>query len=121
MPTQDASKKWTEAPNLGKGVYEAEPSYTTKTEKQMQPVVLAPATDKHPAQVKESSKDVVVGTFCTTLRSGEVTAAQKAEVLERIDDLLVEIKSARMRANETEVVPGTIAETLVGVLLEPLR
>lgn len=119
-PTLDATKNWQKSPQLGAFIWElTAPEKTTKTEKIMTPVIMAPATDKHPAQVQAVTKDQVVGTFSIMKRSGACTAVQKADALVNIDELLVEIKQARMRANETEVVSGTIAQVLVDLLLAP--
>lgn len=122
IPTLDATKHWHLANNIGAYVHEINfPEETTKTEKLVVPVVMSGATDKHPAQVQAVSKDVVVGKFTTIKRSGAATAIQKAEAIKRIDELLVEVKQARMRANETEVDAGNIASTLVTLILEPLE
>ena len=82
---------------------------------------MAAATKEHPAQISAAQKDVVVGKFTTTKRSGSATALQKADALKRIDELLVEIKQARMRANETAVVSGSVSEVLLPLLLEPFQ
>ena len=66
-------------------------------------------------------KDMVVGKFTTIKRSGAATALQKAEAIKRIDELLVEIKQARMRANETEAEKGSVAKVLVNLILEPFK
>ena len=52
------------------------PEVTTKQEKIISPVVLYEATDKHPAQIKEISKDIVVGSFTKTVSSGAITSRQ---------------------------------------------
>jgi len=120
-PTLDATKNWVPAVQLGRHVWElSAPEKTTKTEKIMTPVIMAPATDKHPAQVQAVTKDYVVGTYITTRRSGACTAVQKSDALVQMDDLLIEIKQARMRANETEATTDRIAAKLVAVILEPL-
>lgn len=120
IPTLDAGKAWTLDPATGNWV--AEPEHTVKSEKIMVPVTLAPATDNHPAQVKEASKDNPVGRFTTIKRSGAVTALQKADAIKLIDELLVEIKQARMRANETQVVPNTdVGNVLFNVLMAPFK
>jgi hypothetical protein len=119
MPTLDASKVWTY--NSQQGVWESAPESTTKTEKIMIPVVLAPATDKHPAQVKESTRDNVVGQFTQVNYSTAVTAVQKADAIVLIDELLVEIKQARMRANETTVVSGAVGGKIKNLLLSSLK
>jgi hypothetical protein len=119
MPTLDATKNWTFDHQLGAWV--APPESTTKTEKVMIPVILAPATDKHPAQVKESTRDNVVGSFTLVKRSGAVTAVQKSEAIKQIDAILVAVKQARMRANETEVIQMKIGAEIVKLLLAPLK
>lgn len=121
MPTIDAARKWSRDAKENKNVWVSDPEYGTKTEKIMVPVVLAPATDKHPAQVKESTKDNVVGKFTLIKRSGAVTAVQKSEAIKLVDELLIEIKKARMRANETEVVNRDIGKVLTTLLLNPLK
>ena len=122
IPTLDATKHWMKADELGAGIWAIQyPEETTKTEKQVVPIIMAPATDKHPAQVQPAQKDITVGKFKTIKRSGAVTAFQKAEVIKRVDELLIEVKQARMRANETEAERGTIANKIVALLLEPLK
>lgn len=121
VPTLDATKTWVPS-QVKEGVLKAVvDDVTTKTEKVVTPVVLYEATKEHPAQVKEVSKDEVVGTFTTTNFSGAVTSLQKANALERIDDLIGEIKKARMRANCQEVPNAKIGEELAKYLLEPFR
>lgn len=122
VPTLDATKHWRPAENIGVQVWEVEyPEETTKTEKQVIPIVMVEATKEHPAQVQAVSKDIVVGKFTTTRRSGSATAIQKAEAIKRVDELLVEVKQARMRANETVAETGTVSDILIPLLLEPFR
>lgn len=122
MPTLDATKHWVKVPDQGVGIWETKfPDETTKTEKVTVPVTMSPATDKHPAQVAAVNKDIVVGKNSITKRSGACTALQKAEAIKVVDDLMVEVKQARMRANETEAVTEKIADKVVAVLLAPLK
>lgn len=115
MPTLDPSKKWVVERD---GVHKlAEPAESSQTLTTMVPVVLAPATDKHPAQVKEASKVIVVGTFQDMTFSGAATSQQKADVLALCDELLVAVKQARMRANSVGVqIPADGAEKLTALL-----
>lgn len=53
MPTLDPSRKWEKD---RPGVWKSDSPKTSQTEKVMYPVELSPATEKHPAQVKEASK-----------------------------------------------------------------
>jgi hypothetical protein len=119
IPTQDATRTWTHNPDMGTGVYEASLEETEKTEKQAVPVTLAQPTKEHPAQVQLISKDVTVGRFTTQRRTGAATAQQKYDALKQIDDLLVEIKAARQRANETPAEDGRLGHKLAELLLEP--
>jgi len=122
MPTLDATKYWVDAPQFGTHTWETKYAEdTTKTEKQVVPVELAAATKEHPAQVQAVGRDVVVGKFTTVRRSGAATAVQKADAIKRVDELMVEVKQARMRANETTAVNDKIAQKLIDLLLEPLK
>jgi len=122
MPTLDATKYWVDAPQFGAHTWETKYAEdTTKTEKQVVPVELAAATKEHPAQVQAVGRDVVVGKFTTVRRSGAATAVQKADAIKRVDELMVEVKQARMRANETTAVNDKIAQKLINLLLEPLK
>jgi hypothetical protein len=117
-PTLDASKHW--QPADGRHVWELKfAEETTKTEKKSIPNIVVPATKEHPAQVQISQRDDVVGKYTTTRRSGSATALQKAEALKRIDELLIEVKQARVRANDAEVVKVSVAGVLLPLLLEP--
>lgn len=122
VPTLDSTKHWTKNETSSSKVWETvHPEVTTKTEKTVSGVVMAPATDKHPAQVQVVQKDQVVGKFSTTKRSGAATTDQKAEAIKTVDELVIEVKQARMRANETKVEGGTISQVLIGLLLEPFK
>jgi hypothetical protein len=121
MPTLDASKLWAKDEQQGAHIWAAMPEYAVKTEKVMVPVVMAEATDKHPAQVKESVRDYVIGKFMTLKRSGAVTAVQKSNAIRQVDALIVEVKRARMRANETPAVTDRFGDKLVALLMEPLK
>lgn len=123
MPTLSASVNWVEDKNSGRhGAWQAkEVDKTVKTEKTTIPVVLYEATDKHPAQVKESSFDKTVGTFSVLKFSGAATSAQKAEVLATIDELISEVKQARMRANNVDAVKRNIGQDIVDLILKSFK
>lgn len=115
VPTLDASRQWTLDPQTG--AWTSQPEHTTKTEKTVGAVELSPATDKHPAQIEKVTRDVPVGKITLIRRSGAATAVQKAEAIKLVDELLVEVKQARMRANTVDVRPDTPA---VGHVLKDL-
>ena len=119
-PTLDAGKKWVRDPQAGRHVWVAPDVHTAKTEKKTYPVELSPATKEHKAQVIQESKDVVVGTFTTTTRSGCISAVQKSEVLLRVDRLLGAVKQARQRANAVDASTRTIGALVSGYLMAGL-
>jgi hypothetical protein len=117
IPTLKPGVEWTDATGERPGLYRTAPSATNKTEKVLIPVVLSPATDKHPAQVKESTKDVVVGVYNDIETSGMWTTARKAEVLSRLDSLILAVRDARARANCAPVKDIHIAKNIQSFLL----
>lgn len=121
IPTQDATRSWKLSPDAGVGIYEASSEVTTKTDKTVMPIILHEQSKEHPAQVTPISKDLPVGAFTTTRRTGAATAQQKYEALKQLDELLVEIKSARQRANQTEAPEGNLGAKLAALLLEPFE
>lgn len=123
MPTLSAHSKWelmTTSDKDGVWVIES-PETTVKTEKVMTPVVLSPATDKHPAQIDKVVVNKPVGTFSIIKYNGGATSAQKAAVLGNIDELLTEVKSARMRANQVEIANVKIGQVLADIILKPFK
>lgn len=121
MPTLDATKYWEPDAEMGRNRWRWKNSeHTTKTEKIMVPIELSKATDKHPAQVKESTKESIVGEFITVKRSGELTAVQKADTITRFDKLMIAIKQARQRANDVNVDLNVTAEPIYKYLLGDL-
>ena len=121
MPTLDQSKSWQRDPATNDHAWIANAENTTKTEKTLVPVVLAPATDKHPAQIEKTTQDRVVGLFTRVARSGCVTPTQKAEIMTVCDELLVAVKEARQRANTVEVVRSDVGTQITKILLSALE
>lgn len=122
MPSLDASKAWDVSLNGRKGEFvSATDEVTTKTEKTMTAVVLYDATDKHPAQIERVTADKVVGTFTRILSSGAATSKQKAEMISILDELLVEAKQARQRANTVEVINERIGKKITDLLMTPFK
>ena len=116
-PTLDSGIEWIPDTNEGEFIFRtARPEVTRKTEKVLTPVVLAPATDKHPAQVKESTKDEPIANITTTKLSGCMSSALKAEMANRIQKLILGAKQSRCKANEQETVIGKIADKIFGYI-----
>ena len=117
MPTLDAAKDWAYDPSSG--LFRAGPFETHSKERQKKALVLYHATDKHPAQTQVIEEDVVVGVWHTLLFSGALPAPRRQHLLDRIDQLLVAIKSARARANAQEVASHDVGAALFSWLLAP--
>jgi hypothetical protein len=122
VPTLDASKEWKVTDNGRKGEFVTTgEEVTSKTEKTMTAVVLYEATDKHPAQIEKVTADKVVGTFKRRLISGAATSKQKADAIAILDELLVETKQARQRANSVEVINEKIGNTIANLILDVFK
>ena len=105
IPTLDASKAWIKAEDykipdvfVTKNTRENQQSITTKTW-----VEVSPATKEFKAQLVQQEKIKVVGKFIINEYSGALTSIDKAEKLQRLTALIRAVKTARQRANSTEV------------------
>ena len=101
IPTLDAAERWTYDSN--QGMYVTEPTKVLSTKKVVQPLVLYAATKEHPAQVKEVSSDVPVGTWSTVKQSSALPVDRKEVLVSRVEKLQRSVKKAREEANMTEV------------------
>lgn len=118
VPTLNAALKWEPADSGLKGaVRTVDDLVTTKTEKKLVAVTIAPATDKHPAQVEKTYPEEVVGKYITTKFSGAATSQQKADLLDNIDALIAGVKQARTRANNVDATNRKISSALIPFLL----
>lgn len=104
LPTLDPAEHWTQNdPAAGPGVWVTDTFQSHRTVKVPRNHVLAPATDKHPAQVSVYNEDVVVGTWHTRKFSGAAEPARVKEITEKIDKLIKAVRFAREEANGIEV------------------
>jgi len=103
VPTLDPAKSFQLDVSRGAGIYKARDEVKTRTRKKAAPLILAPATDKHPAQVQLVTEDVPTGTIQTQEWSSLITPAEKAEMIDRAERLHRAVKSARARANGIDV------------------
>ena len=118
IPTLQPGKKWVADKIRGKNIWtldEQEVSY--KGEKIVEPVVLYPHTDKHPAQVKESTKTIEIGKYYFDRWSGLITPAQKSMLMERVDDMIMAVKQSRQKANDIEASEEVIGDKIVKYLM----
>lgn len=115
LPTTDSTDRWTF--NEDQELWVTAPVESNRTTKVLQNHLVAPATERHPAQVQTYTTDVVAGYWTTTKFSGALSPAHKREVLQRVDKLKDAVKAARERANLTEVPESRVAEQLFDYLL----
>jgi len=108
IPTLDASKSWIKAEGypvanvfVTKNQRENQQSLTEKTW-----VEVSPATKEFKAQLVQQEKTTVVGKFIIDEFSGALTSLDKAEKIQRLTSLIRAVKTARQRANMTEVDTG---------------
>jgi hypothetical protein len=110
IPVLDDADEWSYDENAS--LYRTAPAQTYRTKKTQKPLVLFPATDKHPAQCQIITEDVVVGSYNTTKQSGAIPKQDKADIIERTEKLLMAVKQAREAANmqdEEEIVMPSAA------------
>lgn len=111
LPVLDPSERWVR--DETQNCWATPEVETHKTKKVSRPLELAPATDKHPAQVKEVIEDVVVGYWATVKFSGAVPATRKAAMVDRVNKLRAAVKVAREEANLTPVGSRTMGTALL--------
>ena len=104
LPVLDPSKAWTWSEEAG--AWTTAPVFSLSTKKQPRPIILAPATVEHPAQVKMEYEDVPVGKWEVVHHSAAMRMVDKSAMIGRVTALLDAVKQARERANET-TVPAT--------------
>lgn len=114
FPKLDPAEKWVW--NADQQFYESRPIETARTKKTTEFVIAAPATDKHPAQVKEVTNDVIAGYWTTVKMSATMSPATITKLLERCDILLKAVKFAREQANTTEIDQMTCQDAILGYI-----
>jgi hypothetical protein len=98
-----------------------EPQVSFATKKTIRPIILHPATDKHPAQVDKISEDIPVAKVEKLEWSGNLTSGEKSDMLGRLDELVLAIKEARQRANNAEVVQERIGQKFADYIIGPIN
>lgn len=117
-PSLDAKKEWSASDKWPvQGLHQTPVSKTVKTEKVSYGIIMAPATEKHPAQVKEGVKTVTIGEFTDQNFSAAMTTQAKAELISRTDDLIVACRQARNRANDVEATNFPVGTAVVKFLM----
>lgn len=97
--------------------WETEVVTSQATAKEKDWKVVAQATDKFPADVREVIKDVVLGNWLTKKTSGRISVVEKAALLHNLDNLIVAVTTARNRANAVAIKNIKLGEILVKEIL----
>jgi hypothetical protein len=101
LPTLDPAEEW--RPSESPGIYRTDPTQSYRMAKVFKNHPVAPATEKHPAQVQVYQVDEVIGTFTSVKSSGAIPQATKSAMAQRVKQLRDAVKMAREEANATEV------------------
>lgn len=117
VPTLDPAKGFKPDMSREAGVYAANAVVKNRTKKEQRPLVLYPATSEHPAQTQLIVEDVVIGTVSEQEWSSLITPAEKSDILNRVEEVLRAVKTARARANDIKVEGAKIGGTLFGYIL----
>lgn len=112
IPQMDSAKSFKPDPDRGDGIFRAREVTKWRTKKVTRPIVKYEATKEHPAQVDLINEDVVIGQIREQEWSGLITPAEKADMLNRAEELRRAFKTARSRANEAPAATVTIGKAL---------
>lgn len=115
VPTLSPDKTWTE--NTTNNVWESGESYTNSYKTVKKPLVLYPATDKHPAQVAVADEEQYQGRKVTQHQSSAIPAVRKSVLLRRIERLQDAVKQAIQEANATSVEQQKVGHDLFAWIL----
>lgn len=102
LPTLAPGIAWSPATDIGKNIWKGPLTTDVKTEKTTEHVRLTQSNEKHPDTFV--AKEIInnVGKYIDQKFSGMISVAEKASMLARLDNLLMAVKDARMRANDVE-------------------
>lgn len=114
LPVLDESENW--QTDKASGLWKTEPISKHKTSKEQEAIVLYDATEKHPAQTQLITKDRTIGHWKEIKHSGAITRGSKRRILEKVEDLLNAVKSAREEANSIEAPKKKIGENIFGYI-----
>jgi hypothetical protein len=116
LPTLDTAQSWEPSDSGDRGVSETPVTQRHKNKKVTRPMVLAPATDKHPAQVQLVNEDILEGYWNEKKFSGAVSGSRKQELIEKVDKLINAVKFAREEANGIPVTDKKVGASVFGYL-----
>jgi hypothetical protein len=116
LPVLPDNDVWVWSSNAG--CYVTEPAKTAKIKKVEKWVHAEDATDKHPAQGKWTTDDILTGYWTTIKQSGAMPREKKQQMLVRILKLLDGVRKARETANELTVTDVKYGEAIFDYVLQ---
>jgi len=117
IPTMAPGVRWIEAKEIGPHIFKvAEPSKDVKTAKTIEHKVLPQPNATHPSQFVAVDVNKNIGEYSEEVSTGMITSSDKAMIIDRFDTLLKAVKQARMRANETNLVPINVGDAIMSHL-----
>lgn len=119
LPILDIAEEWKW--NSSVGYYTSEPRETTSSAKVVKFITAYEATEHHPAQIKESTMDEIVGYWTTTLMSGNIKADDKKELLNKIRKFSDAVKIAREEANSVDVKESNFGTLITEYLFSDIK
>lgn len=115
IPVLDPAETWNY--DAAADCWRAEDVQTVRTKKVPRNHQVAPATDKHPAQVTVYNEDVVAGYWTKATFSGAMPARRVHELSERVAKLQTAVKYAREEANSIEIRQAAMGDAIFAYLL----
>jgi len=119
LPILDIAEEWSWNPSAG--YYTSEPRETSSTAKTIKFHVAYEATVQHPAQIKETTIDEIVGYWTTILMSGNIKADDKKELLVKVRKLSDAVKIAREEANSVEISESNFGTLVTDYLFSDVK
>lgn len=119
LPILPADTEW--AFDEKQNCFKSPEQKTARKVKVPYPLVLSPATDKHPANVVEKTRDEIVGYFKTIKYSGAMKAKDVSQMKERVEELQRAVKFAREQANTVEAPKQEIGDSILSFVFGSLE
>lgn len=112
IPTLATGIDWQPAPDLGVHVYKGPQETDMKSQKTQEQKLLKQSSDKHPDTLVTVDTNRNIGKYTNQKFSGMMSVVHKAALIARLDKMMMAVKDARQRANNTEASTSRCAEDM---------
>jgi hypothetical protein len=118
-PTLASGRTWVLDEQKGTHIYrDQHPEKVYKTRKDIVFKVVYEATKEHPAQIEKWTDTREIGMYTREVWCSMLSSADKSQMLSRLDNLLHNVRRARQRANNTDVVKTTIGDKIFDYIFQ---